>query len=253
MRGEYRGFPRLSPGRGWVDADKVGAVQSVPPLVPRRKNIALRSLGRVFPGARHTTDQIGPYTNWWSTQNQGAVNRRGPMLIAIGDSISIGIGASHPSKSFVGNVGRALSDRDGEEWRIVNLAIAGARIDDGLNRQLPIALDLMPSDLVICCIGTNDIVWTPAVASVRAGLRELAAALPATTVFGPVAGASGRARLSNRALRSAAQENGQLVADIWSTEGPKLRERMAPDRFHPNDLGYQLMANAVLDVLNRRS
>ncbi|NNF53341.1 MAG: SGNH/GDSL hydrolase family protein [Acidimicrobiales bacterium] len=227
-------------------------MQSVPPLVPRRKNIALRSLGRVFPGARYTTGQIDPYTNWWSTQNQGAVKRRGPMLIAIGDSISIGIGASHPSKSLIGKVGQALSERDGEEWRIVNLAIAGARIDDGLNRQLPIALELMPSDLVICCIGTNDIVWTPAVASVRAGLRELSDALPPNTIFGPVAGASGRARLSNRALRSAAQENGQVVADIWSFDGP-ARERMAPDRFHPNDLGYELMAKTVLDALEGRT
>lgn len=174
------------------------------------------------------------------------------MLIAIGDSVSIGIGASHPSKSFIGNVGRALSNRDGEDWRIVNLAIAGARIDDGLNRQLPIALELMPTDLVICCIGTNDIVWTPAVASVRAGLRELSHALPPKTIFGPVAGASGRARLSNRALRSAAQENGQVVADIWRFDGA-IRERTAPDRFHPNDLGYELMANAVLEVLDDRS
>ncbi len=244
-----RGYRSLDAPDRTTESDNFSPVESVPPLNPRKLTLGLRALGAVFPGIRATKDQIIPYTEWWSVQNQGAVKGDGPLIVAIGDSISIGIGASHPSNSWVGQVARSLSERDGEKWRIVNLSIAGARIDDALERQLPLALELSPADLVMCCIGTNDIVWTPALASIRTGLRDLSETLPKNTIFGPVAGASPRARLSNRALRQAAQRHGQQVAEIWSTGGPRIRERMASDRFHPNDLGYELMASAVTDLL----
>ncbi len=251
MSREYP-LPETLTAPGSPDATTVAPVKSVPTLVPRKKRGLLKAAGALFPGAKTTTNQIVPYTEWWSTQNQGAVKGDGRLLVAIGDSLCIGIGASHPSKSLVGQIAELLTIREGTPWRVVNLAIAGARMDDGLERQLPITLSLLPADLVLCCIGSNDIVWTPAVASVRNGLRKISAALPETTVFGPVAGASGRARLSNRALRQAAAENDQVVADIWNVDGPKLSERTAPDRFHPNDLGYELMAREVVDTWNDR-
>ncbi len=226
-------------------------MDEVPELVPRKISLGLKGLGAVFPGARQTTDQIQPYTEWWSVQNQAALKADGPLLISIGDSICIGIGASHPSKSLVGQVADTLSERDGQRWRIINLAIAGARVEDALDRQVPIAAKLAPADQIICCIGSNDIVWTPAVHSLRAGLRSISDSLPPNTVFGPVAGASRRARLANRALRQRAKNNGQLFASIWDADHPsKIRERLATDRFHPNDLGYSLMAGVMTDTLN---
>ncbi len=226
-------------------------MDEVPGLVPRKISLGLKGIGVVFPGARQTTGQIHPYTEWWSVQNQAALKADGPLLISIGDSICIGIGASHPSKSLVGQVADALSKRDGRRWRIINLAIAGARVDDALDRQVPIAAELAPADQLICCIGSNDIVWTPAVHSLRAGLKSVSDSLPPHTVFGPVAGASRRARLANRALRQRAKQNGQLFASIWDVDHPsRLRERLATDRFHPNDLGYSLMAKVMVDALN---
>ncbi len=224
-------------------------MDSVPPLVPRKLTIGLRGLSAVFSGIRNTKDQIVPYTEWWSVQNQGAVNEEGPLLVVIGDSISIGIGASHPSKSLPGLVAEALSERDGTPWRIVNLAIAGARLSDAIDRQLPIATELFPCDLVMCCIGSNDILWTPALASLRDGLRSLSDSLPTNTIWGPAAGASRRARLANAALRQQAARNGQQVAEIWNVDGPRIRDRLASDRFHPNDLGYSLMASSVLELI----
>jgi hypothetical protein len=84
----------------------------------------------------------------------------------------------------------------------------------------------------------------------RAGLRAVSDSLPPHTVFGPVAGASRRARLANRALRQRAKHNRQLFASIWDVDHPsKIRERLAADRFHPNDLGYSLMAGVMTDTL----
>jgi lysophospholipase L1-like esterase len=205
----------------------------------------------VYPGARKTIDQIHPYTEWWDVQNQGALKADGPLLIGIGDSILVGIGASHPSKSLIGRVGAALSERDRRRWRIINLAIAGARVDDAVDRQVPIAMELGPADQIVCCIGTNDIVWTPAVHSLLNGLRSVSEALPPHTVFAPVAGASRRARLANRTIRKSTRDNSQLFAPIWDIDEPSMiRDRLATDRFHPNDLGYSLMARVMVDTLN---
>ncbi|MFW2380117.1 MAG: SGNH/GDSL hydrolase family protein [Acidimicrobiales bacterium] len=227
-------------------------MDAVPGLEPRKISLGLKAVGLVFPGARKTIGQIHPYTDWWNVQNQGALKADGPRLIGIGDSILVGIGASHPSKSLLGQLGASLSERDGQRWRIINLAIAGARVDDALDRQLPIAQKLGPADYIVCCIGTNDIVWTPAGHSLMDGLRSLSDALPARTVFGPVAGASRRARLANRTLRQSSRRNGQLFAPIWDLDDPStIRQRLATDRFHPNDFGYSLMAKVMLDTLNR--
>ena len=231
--------------------DSFGGVDELPHLVPRKISLGLKAIGAVFPGARQTTAQIHPYTEWWSVQNQAAVKADGPLLVGIGDSILVGIGASHPSRSLLGRVGDALSQRDGQQWRVVNFAIAGARVDDALERQLPLIEQVGPVDQFFCCIGTNDIVWTPALQSLREGLRSISDALPPRTVFGPVAGASQRARLANRTLREQARANDQLVAPIWNSDHhSKLRDRIASDRFHPNDLGYSLMADVVMATLS---
>ena len=228
---------------------KLVRVKAVPELIPREISPGLKAIGAVFSGAKTTTGQIEPYTRWWSVQNQADLHADGPLLVAIGDSICIGIGASHPSKSLAGQVSKQLSERDGVKWRVINLSIPGARIEDALNRQLPIFNQLPQSDVVLACVGSNDILWTPSRHSLRAELRRLSGELPSTTVFGPVAGASARARSANRALREAARANGQKVAEIWDIDGPRMRDRMAADRFHPNDLGYELMANSVLASL----
>lgn len=226
-------------------------MDGVPELEPRKLSLGLRAVGLVFPGARKTIDQIHPYTEWWDVQNQGALKAEGPLLVGIGDSILVGIGASHPSKSLIGRVGAALSERDGRPWRIINLAIAGARVDDAVERQLPIAINVGPADHIVCCIGTNDIVWTPAVHSLMEGLRSLSDSLPEQTVFAPVAGASRRARRANRTIRQSARKNNQLFAPIWDVDDPSLiRERLATDRFHPNDFGYSLMSKVMVNTLN---
>ena len=232
---------------------------SIPRLVPNPPSRSLRALGFVLRGVRTVTDQIEPYTAWWDEQNQRAARASGPLLVAIGDSTAIGVGASAPNQSYVGLLHAALNTRtlntsaeavpaasDRGPWRVVNLGLSGARLQDALERQLPILEHLIAQgqrpDEVVCCIGTNDLVWGRDVGKLGAKLTALAAGLPRGSVVGALSGGSARGRLANRALRSITQECGLRLVDTWSEPNPGTGPRLASDRFHPNDLGYHLMA-----------
>ncbi|MEM9561925.1 MAG: SGNH/GDSL hydrolase family protein [Actinomycetota bacterium] len=221
---------------------------TIPALEPKLPGRGLRAAGLVLPGIRRVSGQITPYTRYWSERNQRAVGGDGPLLIAIGDSTALGIGASTPEHSYIGLLTRALGERDGTTWRVVNLAQSGARAADGLDRQLPLAERLLrpggngSAALVVCCIGSNDVVWSTATTAVRDRLRAIIGRLPTGSVVGLVAGGSPRARVVNRAVRNAAAEAGCGLVDPWREPGPPPPQRLAADRFHPNDLGYALMS-----------
>lgn len=218
----------------------------VPPLQAKMPGLGLRAVSIVVPGVRRVVAQIHPYTRYWSEQNQAAVATPGPLLAVIGDSTALGIGASAPDRGYVGLLRRALTDRDGHQWKVVNLAQSGARSTDGIQRQLPILLDLLtssrPPEHVICCVGTNDVVWSRDSRGPRKRLRTLIGRLPPSSMVGLVAGSSPRARVVNRAVRQAAGNAGLTAIDPWREPGPPAGVRLAEDRFHPNDIGYALMA-----------
>lgn len=218
----------------------------MPALHPKPPGTALRTLGLVVPGIRRVSAQIKPYTKWWSDQNQTALHHDGPLLAVIGDSTAIGIGASSPEHGYIGRLRDSLTERDGERWRVINLAQSGARAADGLERQLPIVDQLMARpkkpDLTLCVIGTNDVVWSSDTTALRDRLRTLIAGLPSESLVGLVAGASPRARVANRAVKNAASDAGLMVIDPWREPGPPPPQRLAEDRFHPSDLGHALMA-----------
>ncbi len=224
----------------------------VPPLRPKQPGLGVRAAALVVPGIRRVSAQIEPYTRYWSDRNQLAISGTdggsdaGPLLVAIGDSTAIGIGATEPGRSYVGLLAEALAHRDGRPWRVINLAQSGAKVADGLDRQLPALAALadhgIEPDAVVCCLGSNDVVWSADTVRVRRRLQRLIIDLPAASTVGLAAGVSPRARLVNRAVRQAAAEAGHTLVDPWREPGPGPLERVAEDRFHPNDLGYVLMA-----------
>lgn len=219
-------------------------VDTVPRLVPRPMGRSIKALGFLLPGVREVNAQIVPYTQWWDDQNQEAVKADGPLLVAVGDSTAVGIGATSPDRSYVGLLRRDLSARDGQPWRVINLAISGARLDDALDRQLPALASLLAlsPDLVTCCIGSNDLVWGRETTGLRDRLRRVVAELPPQSLVGSLGGSSARGQLANRALRNATAEREIPLVSTWSEFGSHPGKRMAADRFHPNDLGYELMS-----------
>lgn len=227
----------------------------LPPLTAKPPGLLLRVAGTLLDGVATVTDQVEPYTYWWNDRNQDALGEDGPLAIIVGDSTALGIGASHPANGYIGRLIATLDEETApaaeNPWRVINLAQSGAKLDDGLNRQLPIASDIPTPDLVVCCLGTNDLVWGIDTNGLRGKARSLVEGVIALgapvdrTVACAVAGGSARARLVNRTIRSTAADNGVLAANPWNEPGPGPSERLASDKFHPNDLGYSLMARAL--------
>ena len=130
-------------------------------LGPRPPGPVVRALGRVFPGIREVQAQTEPYAEAWARANRAALAATGPLWVALGDSMSQGIGASAYDRGWVGQLSTRLRER-GWEHRLLNLSVTGARVDDLVETQLPAleaaVQDAGPAALVTVVIGSNDVV-----------------------------------------------------------------------------------------------
>lgn len=226
-------------------------MDSVPPLIVKPSGRGLRAIGLVVRGVRRVGRQIEPYTNWWSEQNQLAVAADGPLWVCIGDSTCLGIGASSPEMGWVGRTLETLHESD-PSWRVINLAMSGARIVDSLQIHAPILAELVAEGhqpaLTTACVGTNDVLWGRTnVTELRDQVEDLADRLPRPAVMSTIAGSSSRVVLTNRALKQAATDRALVLVDPWREPGEGgVFDRVAEDRFHPNDFGHQLMSDAFV-------
>jgi hypothetical protein len=95
----------------------------------RPRGPVLSALSTAFPGVRSVQEQVLPYAVWWESHNRVAVGGDGPLWVALGDSMTQGIGASAPDRGWVGQLSERLAVR-GWDHRVVNLGVNGARGED---------------------------------------------------------------------------------------------------------------------------
>ncbi|MCY7395352.1 MAG: SGNH/GDSL hydrolase family protein [Nocardioides sp.] len=201
--------------------------------------------GLFLPGVREVQRQVAPYARAWEESNRRALaagRAGGPLWVAIGDSMTQGIGASAHDRGWVGQLAGQLPER----YRIVNLAFNGARAADVLERQLPAmqALGVEP-DLVTVMIGSNDLVsrrWRPLL---PAAMSQVLARLPAGSVVVNQPGGRSAARELNRLVDRAVENRGLRLADFRDPRMRSWRGKVAADHFHPNDAGYAGMAEIM--------
>lgn len=223
-------------------------------LGPRPPGPVVRVLGRVFPGVREVQGQTEPYAAFWAGANREALTRTGPLWVALGDSMTQGIGASAPMRGWAGQLSTRLAD-GGWAHRLVNLSVTGARVEDLVDGQLP-ALEALvagegPPDLVTVVIGSNDVV-SP---RFRRGLTErfeaLLDRLPDHSVVMNLPNPHREARRVDDLIRRRTAAGTLVLADMRA-DGPRgWRGLLAPDKFHPNDRGYAAMADVVARALER--
>lgn len=212
----------------------------------------VRILSLVHPGIRRTRDQIVDHAAYWKTAADRALVGGAPVLVALGDSLAQGIGASSPQLGYVGLLAAKLADEHQAPVAILNLSRSGARIGDVLGDQLAAlrASGVMPV-AVVCTVGSNDLLRDARFGAARSRMTELIGSLPEGAVLATLPDAGSLlAKQLNRHLRKDAARHGRAVADLgalltsWKGLG-------ASDRFHPNDAGYQCWAQAFEPLIMR--
>jgi lysophospholipase L1-like esterase len=103
--------------------------------------------------------------------------------LALGDSYTIGTGASSPDASFPARLGARLRQATGGEVEVVNPAVNGYTSDDLIAVELPL-LSPRP-DLVSVLIGANDVVQRRPLAQYDANLGRIHDAVLAAGVEPP--------------------------------------------------------------------
>jgi lysophospholipase L1-like esterase len=157
---------------------------------------------------------------------------------------------------------------------LLNLGISGATMSDIAQQELPPALDARPQ-LITLWSGVNDLARQVPLPTFRTQLDEVlgqlraASGLRATIVVlnlpnlhhVPVFGRVDAARLDqvihdwNTAIDQVAQRHNAVVVDLYA-EWPELAdhpEYISADGFHPSSLGYERIAELVVEAINRHA
>lgn len=190
----------------------------------------------------------------------------GPSVVAMGDSITVGVGDTavegHAGGGWAAHVATALGSTS-----FNNLAANGVRVRDLAHSQLPSALMAQP-DLVLLSAGGNDVLrgdFDPVEIAhcLRSVLDRLDRPGRSVVVMSldhirlcevlprPVASVMrGRIDRANDALRDAVAGTPTTLVD-----GPAVMRKEGPagwhiDRIHPSARGHRALAQAALDALH---
>lgn len=188
-------------------------------------------------------------------------------LAVLGDSLAFGTGAGDTSGGFAFRLYRAIdAARPGSE--ITNAAIGGSTAADVLRLQVA-RLRERRFDVVILCVGGNDVVRDVPSAAFARSYRRLVTAVRAAApnaalvavgipdvsispLFADHAAAVRRlAQADDRAARNAALAAGARYVDLFALTR-RARETpgfLSQDRFHPSDEGHAQIAALALPVV----
>lgn len=194
-------------------------------------------------------------------------------LIAIGDSIIAGVGATTLSKALVGQTASALAVSLGSciEWTA--LGISGYNSEKVLNRLVPELPDI-PADYVILSVGVNDVTGLTTLRQWRQNLNLLVAGLQTHSPNAVVA-VAGLPPLHSFPLlpqplravfgmrsRSLDEELRKVLHDLPNCVYVPLDfdpdpSKFAPDGYHPSEEGYaeygRHMADELFKAATRRN
>ncbi|MEO6700720.1 MAG: SGNH/GDSL hydrolase family protein, partial [Jatrophihabitantaceae bacterium] len=188
----------------------------------------------------------------WQLSNQRALAGSGPLWVALGDSLSQGIGASAYDRGWVGQLAGQLREQ-GRIERVVNLAISGGRARDVIERQLPelarLTASVGPPELITLLIGSNDLIRRKYRMAALADFELLLAQLPAGAMVASLPNPTATASALNRSLQRAVTERELLLVELRQPRTTSWRGKLAADHFHPSDLGYAGIAGVFADAL----
>jgi lysophospholipase L1-like esterase len=181
-------------------------------------------------------------------------------LVVLGDSSVAGVGADAAEDTLAYGVAKALSDQ--YLVSLHALGVSGSRLADVVGKQLA-QVDGLEPDIVLVCVGTNDVTHGTRLREARRQLRMLVdglaevapdakvivSGLPpaetATAFHRPLRDLIGlRALLFTRLYRAELAPHGISVFDIAKLTKSAFhgkREMFSADRFHPSSAGYAFL------------
>ena len=219
---------------------------TIPPLprlrVQRKPWNLTRFAARFADGIASVDAQREPFAEYWDEHNARHLNGDGPLWIALGDSSVQGVGATSPEHGWVPNVLARLQELD-PAWRVLNLAMTGARMFHVVEDQIPLVTgrELRPQ-LVTCMIGTNDFIGGSPARRLEADATRLVTHLPDGTWLGRGGGPGRKRSEAFRGPLDAALASGRING-FEPYRWPSREGTLAADRFHPGDLGYRYIAD----------
>ncbi len=189
------------------------------------------------------------------------------VYLALGDSYTIGTGASHESRNFPSLLAPRVQEASGREVEVVNPAVNGFTTIDLLAKELGYITDLRPH-LVSVLIGVNDLVQGRSAQQYRESLVEIYDAIAATHLkAGRVAAISipnwsvvpaarefgDRARLRKltEEFNAVARQEAETRRFTWvdltevSTRAVGSPGWIAADELHPGDAQYSAWADEI--------
>jgi lysophospholipase L1-like esterase len=191
--------------------------------------------------------------------------------LALGDSYTIGTGASGAAHSWPSIVARRLTEQTRREVGVTNPAVNGFTTLDLIESELPYVEQLKP-DLVTILIGVNDLVRGRSPAEYKASLvtiydrvarlnlargRVAAVSIPNWSVV-PASreyGAPEHLRRLTDAFNDIAHEEAEARGFTWiditaaSVSGLGSAGWIASDNLHPGDQQYGVWAEVIWQVL----
>jgi lysophospholipase L1-like esterase len=189
--------------------------------------------------------------------------------VAIGDSLTAGVGASSVSSTFPALLAEKISAQKGVPVAVKNLGIPGATSFDLLTGAVLDAGQYKP-EIITIFIGTNDIHNFVPLDKFKSNLLTSIEALKRNTgaeiylINIPYLGARDlvlppfdlyfdrELKKYNTAVSEVATETGVKLVDLYglSRETQKTDPSFySSDRFHPADQGYKLWSNLIYGVI----
>jgi lysophospholipase L1-like esterase len=184
-----------------------------------------------------------------------------PLVVAaLGDSSIAGVGADCAEDTLTYGVAKAVAER----YRVSlhSLGVSGARLSDVVRDQIPQLAEL-DADVVLVCVGTNDITHCTPVHEVRRQIQRLGSGLvtaapravvvvsglpPAETSLAfrwPLRTVLGAwARAYTRLYQAELAPYGITVVDVARAARVafrRQREMFSMDMFHPSSAGYTFL------------
>ena len=179
-------------------------------------------------------------------------------ILAIGDSITQGYIAKHPGYTWVGKLTREL------DAEVLNLGVGGyGFLINSLNHPIP-----WKPDLIILAYGTNDYGRESCKESFHrcasgyvARLIEVFPSVPILMAM-PVYRHDSKHLFREKSKDYTLEEARQILREIASfypqitvledTHYPHAPDFFAPDFLHPNDLGFQIHGEKILQTIKER-